>query len=529
MKNVIAFVPVCVMLILCFSSMGYCGTPDLEAQFANGIGDSTKVLEKQSPLWETRFEEKLESFAAIDADLLIAYSKDEFAAVDAKTGGTLWSVKDTGAATSYRVYPGLGTEYLLVDRGIECVTMDKMSTARTYGERHVISFVNRNDGTEIWRSDKLGINDAMGWFLTPDSEKILIFAQDSAQNGIVMLADFRKGKTIWQNNTFFGDCSPNLIRIPGPANTLNGNQNPVFDSTGTMITFLDKCSVKKWSMVDGSLIWETNLGAHKPPALVDCYAPILSSAGGERIFVPYDNRVTAIDTKDGRILWTNTMELPGRIHQMVLTGKGLLIKGGYGPKGREGDPYVWLINDITGEPRWPKPYKKLGDMPNVLFENERVVVYSNGCMYSISLEDGSFMEFGGKLKFKGYEYPEIILSYENGYLLASAQNLVLIDQTGTQVYHSFYQAPSMALLPVPDFGQVRRLKATTYAAGYIYFLTKVEVGSKRGNGIVKVRLSDGTPVSEILLDDWSANYLVNSAGTRLYFLRGTQTLQCYAF
>ena len=285
---------------------------------------------------------------------------------------------------------------------------------------------------------------------------------------------------------------------------ISDNQPPLFDTEESMITFMTKKGIRKFSSKTGELIWETNINAKHAPYLTYGYATMLLNEQGQVVYAASDKTVYAVRTEDGSLLWEEAPKLKGRTSSMRLIPQGLLVKGRYEGfwdddkksfiqlldlatgqpiwekhftfKGKENDrgqmsltpqglvikghywhrtvlkpdgkldAFINVIDLATGKPLWKKKFNKLkkDKATNFVVKDDKVVVYSDKKLYAINLSDGKYTEIAKKLKFKGKETPSVLTLRDDGYFLRSSNNLMLVSFSGEKVFHTYHKAPGLS-------------------------------------------------------------------------------------
>lgn len=305
-----------------------------------------------------------------------------------------------------------------------------------------------------------------------------------------------------------------------------------------------------------------------------------------------------IDALTGKNKWSNSVKLNGHINRISLNDGKIAISTAK----ESGKNYVNIIDANTGEEVTKKEMKVSGTITNVVMTKRGLIyttttetniqdpvtgkdVMSKSLKYktggSVVRRDGKYYVLNddeiseidettgdvksfAKLKFKDNEDPQRLELRSNGILVSSAQNMVLLDWTGKEVYHQFYKAPGTSIA-----GKI--LAATTmavsmaasaehgYAAGASGFgtssynsemdkadrwgsvgssagsaftkrfnmsaasrnnqiiLTKLDDGTDNGFGLIRINKDSGLPEAKVVIGDKKPDYLYDEVENIVYY------------
>lgn len=319
----------------------------------------------------------------------------------------------------------------------------------------------------------------------------------------------------------------------------------------------------------GQLIWESEVKAKASPAPQWGFAPMMLNEAGDILYTPADKTVYAVRTSDGSLVWKKPPKLKGMVYQMRLTPSGLVVKGGPNMEGKDGKPFIQVLDIATGQPIWKKEFKKLKEATNFVIKDNNIMVYSDKKLYSINIASGDYTELAKDLKFDGKEIPGSLRMRDDGYYLQSSNNLMLVGFDGQVKYHTYHKAPGSSLFAkiattavitainaasaadaysrasaeASRYGRgearyslitsnptmSKRFKASQNAQNYTYILTNVEAGDEKGPGLVKVSKADGQTVNQIVLGTKEPEYELDEIENRLFFKAGKKEIECYQF
>lgn len=275
------------------------------------------------------------------------------------------------------------------------------------------------------------------------------------------------------------------------------------------------------------------------------------------------NYVNIIDANTGAQVRSNEMKVSGTITNIVMTKRGLIYST---------NSETNIQDPLTGKDVMSKSLK---------YKTGGATVRKDGKYYVLNDNDISEIdEITGEVKtfatvdFKDKEDPQILELRSNGFLVASAQNMVLIDFAGKQIYHQFYKAPGTSLA-----GKI--LAATTmavslansaahgYAAGASGFgtsgyddnmrkadnwsnlggsaasafskrfnmtfasnnnqiiLTKLDDGNENGFGLIRINKDSGVPEAKVVIDDKKPDYIFDEVENIVYYKDGRNKIIAY--
>jgi hypothetical protein len=433
-----------------------------------------------------------------------------------------------------------------------------------------------SSGQILWRSDSLGIYSCLGCYLVPSSNALLLCIADKDDSHWITLNDLNTGNLIWENNGFFEQCKPNLfereVEVGLEYKTFYGNQLPVFDTDTTMITFLNRKSIRKWNILNGNLIWATPLDIKRAPAPVDYYPQMIINVQKGIIYTAGEKTLYAIDDSNGDIIWASEVNCPGQLIQMMLLEEGMLILGGKNKKSKSGSQYLFLLDARTGDVIWEQKKLQLKSQyaSNFVVNDGEAIIFTKGKLYGVSIEDGSYREIAKDLKAKE-EFSWFNLSIRNdNYLVQSMQNILAVDKSGGLLFKKHLEPPKASMLPAiasfafylasayalsfdvyqsganfyqtqykifpviyfrsPKYGHSINSVNYMYILGQVippYAKTKGQIRDLKRNGIAKINKDTGEIEDQIMLDMKDPVYDVDEVNSILVYLKEKNEIVCY--
>lgn len=519
-------------------------------------------------VWDVAINSEAMWIQYVDSTLLVVGTELGILGVHPSDGSVLWK-NDSLNNTPADCFA------LLWQAPYSTVTLTRLKSKKPTRTFYITLYVcDCRSGEILWSVGYPDTDTYLGSFRLPNRNALLVCMRDSTGKERMSAVEIGSGNILWENKTFFDECKPHLYRFDGDHQSIIGNQLPVADSDTTMITFLNKKTMRKWNVKTGELIWTAPLDVRKAPAPKDGFPQMFLGPGLRVIYVAAKKTVYAVDVHDGSVLWSTEINCKEQLHQMVLLPEGLLVRGGQNDRSQSGHQHLFLLNNETGDLIWGQRKMKLDSewTTNFLVEEGEAVVYSKKKIYAVSLQDGSFHEVATGLKLRGKEEPSSLSLRDGKYQLISPQNVMLVDDDGKKVYHSYYKGVGDGLLgAIGSFARNwvlsgglagmlidevtygrQRLEAekygmTTNRKDYLYIFGNLskkglddQLSSKSKKtrkkphafcepGIVKINKTTGDPGAYIILDHSEPVYAVDNAETRLFHKRKGGRLRCVRF
>lgn len=275
------------------------------------------------------------------------------------------------------------------------------------------------------------------------------------------------------------------------------------------------------------------------------------------------NYVNIIDANTGEEVSKKEMKVSGTITNIVMTKRGLIYST---------TAETNIQDPVTGKDVMSKSLKyKTGGA--VVRKDGKYYVLNDNEVSEIDETTGEVKTFA-TLDFNDNEDPQRLELRNNGFLVSSAQNMVLLDFTGKEIYHQFYKAPGTSVA-----GKI--LAATTmavsltnsaahgYAAGSSGFgtsayddhmqqadnwsnlggsaasafskrfnmtfasnnnqiiLTKLDDGNDNGFGLIRINKDSGKPEAKVVIGDKKPDYIFDELENIVYYKDGRSKIIAY--
>ncbi|MCP4706369.1 MAG: PQQ-like beta-propeller repeat protein [candidate division Zixibacteria bacterium] len=527
------------------------------------VAISANITIGSTPEWNVEFGKKVNWMQLTPTGHLIVSTDEGLAAVDPESGDIMWRDENLKKLKQEMFDLIPFTQFAVINK-----------SKGILGSQNRMIVFDYVEGVEKWNSDKLDIISSLGQFIVPSQNALLVHGRNKKGKDWPRLVNLETGDLIWENPDFFKKRKPTMFKLRGAKVALMGNQEPLYDSDETMITCMNGKAIRKWNLKTGEMIWETELKELRKaaPAPNYGYTSILHDKDAGIIYVPAVKSLYAIKTSDGSKVWGDKpAKLNGMAYQLRFVDDGILVKGGPNSAGKDGKPFVMLLDKASGENKWKKPFTKLKGSTGFMVKENKAYMYSNKKVIVLNIADGSFEEFTDKIKFKGKETPSTMRLTEKGFLLKSTQNLMMIGHDGSMVYHTYHKPlggsllgkiATTAVITAINVGSAmdasaranaaaqrsasgrgsasyslitsnpylsKRFTATKSTADYSYILTKVETGDDKGSGIVKVNTLTGDTDGSIVLDDKKPVYEVDNIESKLFYVKDKKQILCFKF
>ena len=508
--------------------------------------------------WTLKFDSDAIMCKIVDSARGITSTTTALSGIDLKTGTLAWTIGDWHCNSPQHIGIIPNTPLAVILKVIRTEKRNSMSGAIDVTIHNEIGVVDIDKGIKIWSKDTLDIYSCVGYTLLPRGDALLLCARDSANDFRMLTVEAQTGNVIWENREFFGGHDPETFYSPGSDRMIDGNQAPVFDTDSTMITIYRKNELRKWNVLTGKMIWQSDLDTDGTPSIADGYTPIMLSPDRTEAWVPCGKGLQTISVIDGSVKWPLKVDLPGLAKQIIPMEQTLLIIGGPNADNKGGRPYITMIDRATGERTWEKDFKKFRG-PKVspgLLSDDSVYIYFGNKMYAVALADGSYAEIAKDLKFEGGEYPESFTRRGGNYLLLSAQNMMMLDPSFNIVYRTYNKAPGTAFFlkalaftaqvalntvsamyfsvplysgggytwfvyPALNFG-LPKYGNSTSGEHHMFVLTKVEENSgdkpREGWGIAKINKSTGHIDNQVIIGEKNPEYDIAPTGDAIMYI-----------
>lgn len=320
-----------------------------------------------------------------------------------------------------------------------------------------------------------------------------------------------------------------------------------------------------------------------------------------------ESRITMFSAASGEDLWEKAPKTKGYVQHFYIMDDGILFgirEGGINKISYEGNTlfkkplktgeniltmahtpqgllYITsedanIVNLNTGDQVWKKPLKfKRADVVSSDYDqkNDKYLITADEKLFSIDANTGT-SELLMEADFEGKEDPTSVEVRNDGILLASDQNMMLLNWDGKKNWHEYKRAPGKSAFGAILAGvtavatataaassyhaanqnrnvlgnytprgqryanlgdgmaaasgasvaeMLKRFKATSATQNSQFILTKLEDGV----GLVKLNKDSGALEKEIVLKDKKPEYQVDEFGGYLYYKLNDKTIYAY--
>jgi outer membrane protein assembly factor BamB len=360
------------------------------------------------PAWSFQATDSLRAVHITPLGSVAVRDGRRLSVLDLETGTAVWSRDGVRAMRFLPAAPFL----LLDDSVVHVVRTDSGTTLWSFTE------VPLHDQRHVWFVPEHDMLLASGW--RGDSLVVTSIGLGGAAGG----GSGGSGGVRWQRT----DWLANTRHRQDVAVT----QAPLVDSDTTFVTYPTRGGPIRVDARTGEILWRASaLAAKAVPNLGDGYAPLL--AGGGRIFVPYEQRIMALDQATGSAIWDQPVRGKSFVAHAEVTPYGLLIVGAP-PR-----PIMDVIDIATGHFQWPSPFDHGKDTSYYAVQGDRVFVAIDRKLFAVRLDNG-VEHIVLRVPFRGGEWPLLIEARPEGILLGGLQNLMLVTAGGGARYHAYFRA-----------------------------------------------------------------------------------------
>lgn len=406
-------------------------------------------------------------------------------------------------------------------------------------------------GETLWENDMKNIN----WMVADASERE-IYAFESVNQGKntrihkvgVNGAELWKEDKKVKGQVVDFQILPNGIAVV--SNQSDGGSNSVFaPSNESNIAFL--------SATNGNDLWEK---APKTKGYVQHFYIMEDGI----LFGIYQGGINKISF-DGQTLFKKPLKTGENILTMAETPQGLIYITSEDAN---------IVNLKTGDQVWDKPlkYKKAGAVSSTLdSKNNRYLISAGEILYAVDATSGEVSNLANS-EFEGKEAPTHVEVRDGGILLTSDQNMMMLGNDGSKIWHEYYRAPGKSAMGAILAGvtavaaaagsmaaanssvnnrlqgyndradneaelagglaaatgasiteMLKRFKATAATENDQFVLTKLD----EGVGLVKLSKDTGKVDKEIVLKNKQPEYVVDEIGGLLYYKADDNSIYAY--
>ena len=495
---------------------------------------ATAPLAAQStPLWRYTTTAPISFVRVTPLGTVVVATADRLVGLDPESGFVKWKRDDLKN---------------LEPRSYGAIRESPFATVRVGGQVELIDLAT---GATKWRMPPPG--GVQPYLPIPERGLILAYGENDSLRPVLVAADLATGAVRWEHVQPFHEA-PEAV-----GQDYVGLQAALWVSDTTFILYVSKDGPVLVHAGTGEWLWRgDSLQGKKPPAPGRPPRSLLGLRRGQGtmvladsvVYVPFENRLQAIRTRDGTPLWAEAAGLPTPVAQLEVTAQGIVVRCQPGPgHGSSLD----LIDPATGASRWRKQVKGLDHVTPFVVSEGRVYIAANKKLLAVSLHDGARTEVA-RFEFAGGEEPFQLERRGNDLLLIGHQNLLLIDSTGTERYHAYHPAPGrstlskvalgaltvieavadlaqtdwssttlgcgcMPYMTYPDLG--KRFAASEQARDYVYSVAHEEdsTGHKRPV-FLRLHKDDGRVVGRVWLEEKRPDYQLDRIAGKLYVSEG---------
>lgn len=375
------------------------------------------LVAQTTPLWSYVAPGDIEFFRVTPLGTLVVATRFSLSGVDGTTGSRLWSWADIGVLEETDLFMIPNTPFAVL------------------GSRDGFEVMDVGTGTSKWNFASLSVASLTGQVPIVEQRILLVYGRRADKGSTLLAVDLESGAVRWRQDNVFPD-PPERVGPPGPrksTKSMLGHQPPIVDTDTSMVLYVSKGGPIKIDLRTGAVLWRSNaFSKSDPPAPIAGYARMLLA--DDVLYVPTEKRLTAIDVRDGHVLWDRT-DLKSKPSQVDWTPQGLVVRV----------PHIDLLDRRTGASLWGKPFTDLKNSTPYVVRGDTVYVAADGVFYGISVVDGTAAELS-RYDLRGEKQPDALDALETGFLVRTAQNLVVFDTTGAKKHHLFYPPPKMGTL-----------------------------------------------------------------------------------
>jgi putative pyrroloquinoline-quinone binding quinoprotein len=489
-------------------------------------------LAQTNPLWRYTANDPVEFFSVSPLGSLVIGTDSSLSSVDGTTGAAMWIRDDIKDLDESNVVLIPNSPFAVV-------------TSRTEFE-----VIDLNTGARKWDWRSVSTASSYGQVPVVERRMLLVYGKRPNDGSTLLAVDLESGSVLWRQDSLFV-AAPEGVGAPRPSTsrkTMLGHQPPVIDSDTSMVLYVSEDGPIKVDLRTGSLLWRADgFRGSEPPAPLRGYAAMVYADGV--LYVPSGKRLTAIDLRDGRVLWNRT-GLKSKPQQLEWTSSGLVVR----------IPHIDLLDPQTGASRWPKPFTDLKHSTGFVVRGDKVHVAAHGVFYGINLTDGTASALS-QYKLRDADQPDALEMLDNGFAVRTAQTLILLDTAGAPKHHLFYPPPKLSTLTRVAFAAAavavsewsysaarsaaartgtmqqywtvspilrKRYGASTKAREHYYVLTVLpDTSPRKGPGLVKLNLITGREEGRLWLGDRTPLYEVDPIEGILFFKDGKREIVAF--
>lgn len=385
---------------------------------------------------------------------------------DVKTGKELWSGNEIfqksktglgGLLNTLKVASELNDEQGTAAFDIIEVSKEQFIIATGSGLFNISTY----SGEVTWQAD---LPTPQGAISTTSSSKLIRGHSSQqfyfAKSNYIMAYNLKDGSQAWEKVTKINGLVNEVISY-NEGLILLPHIDPNNNMFGVKLSYVDaKTGAKSWG--------NKNKGLKLPGSVVDYQwvknGLVLSMQSDEKSFL------NILDPQNGTFIFDDHLKIKGALDYTEMTPAGLLY---FTSATKYGKGEVNIFDLKTGKPKFPKSITaKFGDgahQTSLLrdFKDQLVYVFTHdgNALYEINLDNGALRLLREGIKLEGKEEVTTIEVREQGILLSSHQNVMMIDFNGKGTFQKYYPAPTEPGI-IKALYAMQSVTAALYSAQY---------------------------------------------------------------
>lgn len=340
------------------------------------------------------------------------------------------------------------------------------------------------------------------------------------------------GRVQWVHEDWFADSAYAQL-----LHRLKISHHPVMlDTDTTVILFPTLGGTLRIDSRTGALLWR---GETRGDWLGSEWSHARPVASEQAIFVPHGRRIMALDIATGAKTWDQTQDNYGLPSFLEATSLGLVVMGKAVASTRwpatGGQYFVDLLDLATGVSRWGQPIQRLEARTWIKVRNDTAYLVIKDDLVAVDLATGRSRQVL-RIAFQGDEWPQYLESRDEGLLLSSSQNLMLVD-SGRVKYQRYYAAPGPSAMGIlgsilnPENSVIgARYRASAQSDAYhILFTTHKDAPERKGFAFVRIDKRTGKEAGRVWVRDRNPRYMLDAEAGVLVLFPGKSEIRVYSF
>jgi hypothetical protein len=533
-------------------------------------------------IWRYTSEEEIKFYRVTPPGDLMVGTKDGVVALDPETGEPRWSRHDILRAHDGFIGPINPGPW--PGAAFDPIPFSPYGVVRT---NDGILMLDLTTGETVWDSTAVEMDKVRGHFVIPQHDLVLVYGEAREGDETLVAVDALTGEPRWRRGDLFERSSPQQLHV-NALRSLTGHQPPLVDSDSTFILDISKDGPMRIHSRTGELLWRSDID-RDPPRLLEGYAPMLLRDG--TLFVPYErtcwrgdscreDRMLALNTADGSVLWNHKDKFPSRVAQMELTPHGLVVRGRTPPPEDENihqfdstgqlrmlspgyDFFIDLLDPLTGAPKWGQEYLDLTLNTRFIADEDGIFLAVHNGLLALDYADGSPLLLA-ELEFEDSDPPSKLEVVGTNFLVSSGHDFNSVNRAGVVQYRSHFEGPGLSgiqnvLLFIflaapggeltcapgvcgPDgeiyFGPAfaaagsgsDRLAARAEAVNYTYTVTKVpDASGREGFSLLRLDKRTGEEVGRVWMVERRPDFVLDELSRIVFAREDDRKIAAYRF